>query len=52
MPRIALGMQYDGRAFQGWQSQSHGHTVHDTLHTDLYHFANEGLPVLWYCGCV
>jgi len=25
--RIALGIQYDGTAFCGWQSQPHGKTV-------------------------
>ncbi|XLM22913.1 tRNA pseudouridine(38-40) synthase TruA, partial [Chromobacterium piscinae] len=27
--RIALGIEYDGRAFAGWQSQPHGNTVQD-----------------------
>ncbi|MCO8649447.1 tRNA pseudouridine(38-40) synthase TruA, partial [Burkholderia multivorans] len=25
--RIALGIQYDGAAFCGWQAQPHGNTV-------------------------
>ncbi|MEY3201572.1 MAG: hypothetical protein RIR70_1122 [Pseudomonadota bacterium] len=29
--RIALGIEYDGAAFQGWQSQPHGQTVQDHL---------------------
>ena len=45
MPRIALGVQYDGRAFQGWQSQSHGLTVQDHLQTALHQFANQTIAV-------
>lgn len=45
MPRIALGVQYDGRAYQGWQSQTHGQTVQDTLQTALAKFANQIVPV-------
>ncbi|MFP3711961.1 tRNA pseudouridine(38-40) synthase TruA, partial [Paraburkholderia sp. SIMBA_009] len=29
--RIALGVQYDGAAFCGWQAQPHGKTVQDAL---------------------
>lgn len=31
MVRIALGIEYDGAVFHGWQSQPHGKTVQDTL---------------------
>lgn len=31
MKRIVLGIQYDGRPWQGWQSQPSGQTVQDTL---------------------
>ena len=31
MVRIALGVEYDGAGFAGWQSQSHGNTVQDAL---------------------
>lgn len=31
MKRIVLGIQYDGRPWQGWQSQPHGITVQDEL---------------------
>ena len=33
--RIALGIEYDGRAFAGWQTQLHGNTVQDTLERAL-----------------
>lgn len=35
MARIALGIAYDGRPWQGWQTQPHGHTVQDTLENAL-----------------
>lgn len=28
---IAIAIEYDGQAFQGWQSQAHGQTVQDVL---------------------
>ena len=37
--RIALGLQYDGAAFCGWQSQPHGKTVQDALERALADFA-------------
>jgi tRNA pseudouridine38-40 synthase len=37
--RIALGIQYDGSAFCGWQSQPHGNTVQDELERALREFA-------------
>jgi tRNA pseudouridine38-40 synthase len=40
MPRFALGLAYDGMAWQGWQTQPHGQTVQDTLETVLARFAN------------
>lgn len=41
--RIALGIEYDGRAFAGWQTQPHGNTVQDTLNRALGDIA--GVPV-------
>lgn len=35
MTRIALGIEYDGAAFNGWQSQPDGKTVQDVLETAL-----------------
>ncbi len=42
--RIALGVQYDGSAFCGWQSQTHGKTVQDLLERALMAFAQTPLP--------
>ena len=36
--RLALGISYNGRAYQGWQSQSSGLTVQDKLETALGKF--------------
>lgn len=44
MTRIALGIQYDGAAFSGWQSQPHGNTVQDVLEAALRQFAGVPLP--------
>jgi tRNA pseudouridine38-40 synthase len=33
--RIALGLEYDGRAFQGWQTQPGGNTIQDHLEAAL-----------------
>ena len=33
--RIAIGLEYDGRAFQGWQTQPGGNTVQDHLEAAL-----------------
>jgi tRNA pseudouridine38-40 synthase len=39
--RIALGIEYAGDAFKGWQSQAHGHTVQDTIENALAVVAGE-----------
>jgi len=39
--RIALGIEYAGNAFEGWQSQSHGRTVQDALERALGIIAGE-----------
>jgi tRNA pseudouridine38-40 synthase len=41
--RIALGLEYDGRAFRGWQTQPGGNTVQDHLEAALA--AIHGAPV-------
>lgn len=43
--RIALGLQYDGRDWQGWQSQPHGRTVQDTLEAALAKFSDAPMRV-------
>ncbi len=39
--RLALGLCYDGRAYQGWQSQPSGLTVQDKLEAALTAFTNQ-----------
>lgn len=45
MVRIALGIEYDGAAFHGWQSQAHGNTVQDALERALAEIAGEAVRV-------
>ncbi len=45
MTRIALGIQYDGRPWSGWQSQPHRRTVQDALQSALSRFADEPIRV-------
>ena len=44
--RIALGVEYDGSAFRGWQSQPEGGTVQDALQTALKRIASETVKVV------
>ncbi|WIM06594.1 MAG: tRNA pseudouridine(38-40) synthase TruA [Candidatus Nitricoxidivorans perseverans] len=46
--RIALGVEYDGGPFAGWQSQAHGNTVQDVLERALAAIA--GAPVRTMCA--
>lgn len=46
--RIALGIEYDGSAFAGWQSQPHRRTVQDVLEAALAEVA--GTPVRTFCA--
>jgi tRNA pseudouridine38-40 synthase len=46
--RIALGVAYDGRPWQGWQKQPHGQTVQDALERALQAFV--GAPVSTVCA--
>ena len=48
MPRIALGVGYDGRPWQGWQTQPGGLTVQDQLQAALAQFVGE--PVQTICA--
>jgi tRNA pseudouridine38-40 synthase len=48
MPRIALGISYDGRPWQGWQKQPNGQTVQDALERALAAFAT--VPVQTTCA--
>jgi tRNA pseudouridine38-40 synthase len=43
--RIALGVEYDGRSFCGWQSQPDGRTVQDRLQHALSQIAGEPVAV-------
>jgi len=44
--RIALGVEYDGRPFSGWQSQAEGQTVQDTLQHALSQISAEKISVI------
>ena len=46
--RVALGVEYDGSAFHGWQVQPGGGTVQDTLQAALRKIA--GVPVDVVCA--
>ena len=41
LKRIALGVAYDGRPWQGWQKQTHGQTVQDALESALRAFVGK-----------
>jgi tRNA pseudouridine38-40 synthase len=45
MVRLALGVEYDGSGFAGWQSQAHGNTVQDVLEKALAAVAGRPLRV-------
>ena len=44
--RIALGVEYDGSLFFGWQSQAEGRTVQDTLQSALSQIAGNSISVI------
>ena len=46
--RLALGISYDGRAYQGWQSQPSRRTVQDQLEAALSQFATK--PISTVCA--
>lgn len=39
--RVALGLEYDGRSFEGWQTQPSGQTVQDYLEAAVVQFTGE-----------
>lgn len=39
--RVALGLEYDGRSFEGWQTQPSGQTVQDYLEAAVFQFTGE-----------
>ena len=44
--RIALGIEYDGSSYCGWQSQAEGVTVQDTLQAALSEIAGERIGII------
>ena len=46
MPRIALGIEYDGSRFLGWQKQPGGATVQDALEGGLAEIAGSPVPTI------
>ena len=48
MVRLALGISYNGQAYEGWQSQLSGRTVQDKLETALARFTRT--PVSTLCA--
>ena len=44
--RLALGLQYDGAAFHGWQTQADRHTVQDTVEQALARLAGAPVPTI------
>lgn len=44
--RLALGIRYNGRAYDGWQSQPSGRTVQDKLEAALSRFADQRIGTL------
>mgnify|MGYP001355357587 CR=1 FL=1 len=46
--RVALGVEYDGSAFEGWQTQPHGRTVQDVLEAAMAQVA--GARVATVCA--
>lgn len=46
MARVALGIAYDGRPWQGWQTQLHGQTVQDTLERAINEFLTVSVPTI------
>lgn len=45
MKRIALGLEYDGSNWRGWQKQPDGHTVQNQLENAIYKFTQTPISV-------
>jgi tRNA pseudouridine38-40 synthase len=45
LKRIAIGLQYDGAPWQGWQTQPHRQTVQDALEAAIRKFALQDIGV-------
>lgn len=48
--RLALGVSYNGQAYDGWQSQPSGRTVQDQLQLALARFAGQDAPLNTICA--
>ena len=46
MARIALGIEYDGSAFAGWQSQLHAHGIQSTVEAAVSQVADHAVEVV------
>lgn len=46
MPRIALGIEYDGSAFAGWQSQAHARGIQSEVEAALSKVADHPVEVI------
>jgi tRNA pseudouridine38-40 synthase len=46
MPRIALGLEYDGSGFAGWQSQDHARGIQTVVEAGLSEVANHPIEVI------
>ena len=44
--RLALGLSYNGRAYEGWQSQLSGRTVQDVLEAALGRLADQRISTV------
>ena len=44
MTRLALGLEYDGTDWNGWQTQPNGQTVQDQRETAIAQFAGSPHP--------
>lgn len=45
MKRMALGIEYDGSQWRGWQRQPDGHTVQDQLEAAIFRFTQTKIAV-------